>query len=178
MRTSSYSLDLCSSTTQCTRIKCAKRCDYGNSLKMTVRYSFVVVDFTLSMTRSGFSLLRPVTVLRAHGFDGMNKILCESAYSTHIYSLTQAHSHSKLRVKSVLYMWMHRDSSEKIFFSPVISNPNLKRYARYAYTFRSPIKNIQTIMFCFDCVLFFLLFVLNKCGELHFYFINEIIHSD
>lgn len=105
MRTSSYSLDLCSSTTQCIRIKCAKRCDYGSSLKMTVRYLFVVVDFTLSMTRSGFSLLRPVTVLLAHGFDGMNKILCESACFSHIYSLTQAHSHShsRLRVESALY---------------------------------------------------------------------------
>lgn len=30
----------------------------------------------------------------------------------------------------------------KVFFSPIIPNPNLKRYARYAYIFRIPIKNI------------------------------------
>lgn len=83
-------------------MKCAKHgTTTANRLDMTVRNSFVVVVFSLSRTRSSFfslSCLRPVTVLYAHGFDGINEFPNESACCTRVHAPSLTHSNAYAKV--------------------------------------------------------------------------------
>lgn len=80
------------------RMKCAKHgATTANRFDMTVWNSFVVFVFSLSHTRSSvFSLfcLRPVTVLYAHGFDGINEFPNESACCTRVHAPSLTHSNA------------------------------------------------------------------------------------